>query len=560
MNLLAMGINLWQDDAELEGYASTCGHEVRTLGLAEHAKYYTFAATETAEQVVARISREWPVDLLLCGCPETYPPPLAIEHCPVKTAAVISDWNLYQPQLEHNLARFDVVVSDLMGTRKLHLSGATPVYLGPIYSQRPQVHRDLGRTRDIDVGFFGNLSPAAHPRRTRLLGKIARMPEDYCIHFSGEHQPREYAGLLNRCRVAFNASLRGEMNLRCFEAPACGALLFIERDNEEASAVFADGETAVFYTEDDLVEKLEHYLGNEAERERIARAGQALIRGMSGVQRLDSFLKQLAEHPSGGRAFHGFDAPTRLRAEAMLCSSAYAPEQHAVAHAALVQWLAELPHDPAAMLANGCHLLDAAGWAEGIERKQLAQQAGGLFERAAQTAPEDATPWHNLGVLMAQARQPEVADRMYGRAIQAPATQLGAFALGKRSDPCYTDLRWRLALGEQAGPAVSAMSAIARARGRLQRGDTREAMDLMDALPGLRQNPQACTLAGEAAQREGNSQQAVALLRQGLEHDPFSPTLHEGFAACCTSPEQADEAQEAAGLILSRCTYTAATG
>jgi Tfp pilus assembly protein PilF len=149
---------------------------------------------------------------------------------------------------------------------------------------------------------------------------------------------------------------------------------------------------------------------------------------------------------------------------------------------------------------------------------------------------------------------------MYGRAIQAPATQLGAFALGKRSDPCYTDLRWRLALGEQAGPAVSAMSAIARARGRLQRGDTREAMDLMDALPGLRQNPQACTLAGEAAQREGNSQQAVALLRQGLEHDPFSPTLHEGFAACCTSPEQADEAQEAAGLILSRCTYTAATG
>ena len=212
------------------------------------------------------------------------------------------------------------------------------------------------------------------------------------------------------------------------------------------------------------------------------------------------------------------------------------------------------------MLANGCHLLDAAGWAEGIERKQLAQQAGGLFEQAAQTAPEDATPWHNLGVLMEQARQPEVADRMYGQAMQAPATHLGAFALGKRSDPCYTDLRWRLALGEQAGPAVSAMSAIARARGRLERGDTRDAMDLMDAMPNLHQNPQACALAAEAALREGDAQRASSLFQQGLEDDPFSPTLHEGVAATCASPQESGKAREVAQQMLSRCAFTASAG
>jgi len=77
MNVLAMGIALCGDRAHLNLYRSKCGHEVRLLAMSGDADYL-FTSDETAEQVVRRIAVDWPPDLLLCGCPEVYPPPRAV--------------------------------------------------------------------------------------------------------------------------------------------------------------------------------------------------------------------------------------------------------------------------------------------------------------------------------------------------------------------------------------------------------------------------------------------------------------------------------------------------
>ena len=502
MNILALGINLWQDNAELADYESKRGHAVRTLGATgEPCVDYHFAPDETSAQVIERISREWPVDLLLCGCPELYPPPLEVEHCPVRTVAVVSDWNLYQPQLEHNLARYDVAVSDKRGSMELRLAGIKTRYWGPIYSHRPSIHRDyelegLGNyrgniprhtggtplhdtpfkgggapegaegepgdvpIRDIDVGFFGNLNPAAHPRRMENVERLATLGVRWRVEISGHHSQRDYAALLNRTRIAFNGSIRGEMNLRCFEAPACGALLFIERDNLEAGEVFTHGETAVFYTDDDLLELMERYLRDEPERARIARAGQSLIQEWRAVNRLDDFFDWMAACPSSGRPYHDFDEDARLRADALQYSSALPPAQQVLSRQALERWLRQRPEDPAALLANGCHDFES-----GMRDKDKGRlkRAGERFAEAGMRTPLDAAPCLNLALLMAAIRQPESARNLLDQALRHEASHaLAAFLLGKNTDPDYIALRLALALGQDLTPHAHAM-----ARGRM---------------------------------------------------------------------------------------------
>ncbi|MFM1918459.1 MAG: hypothetical protein RLZZ303_93 [Candidatus Hydrogenedentota bacterium] len=502
MNILAMGINLWQDNAELSGYESKRGHAVRTLGAeGEPGVDYHFAPDETTAQVVERISREWPVDLLLCSCPELYPPPLEVEHCPVRTVAVISDWNLYQPQLEHNLARYDVAVSDKRGSMELRIVGIKTRYWGPIYSHRPRIHRDYGLDlaeksakniprhaggtplhdtpfkgghqdagvpvggegatgdvplRDIDVGFYGNLNPAAHPRRIENVHRLATLGDRWRVEISGYHTQEDYAGLLNRTRIAFNGSIRGEMNLRCFEAPACGALLFIERDNLEAGEVFTHGETAIFYTDDDLLELMERYLSNEPERARIARAGQELIHEWRAVNRLDAFFDWLAEQPASGRPYHQFDEDARLRADALQYSSALPSAQQILSRQALERWVRERPDEPAALLASGCH--DFESGMRDRDKGQM-KRAGELFSEAGLRAPLDAAPYLNLALLMAAIRQPESARKLLHQALQYEASHaLAAFILGKNTDPAYIALRFALALGECPTPHAHAMA------------------------------------------------------------------------------------------------------
>lgn len=464
MNVLAMGINLWQEPAQLACYRSARGHEIHTLALDDASADYAFSPFETCAQVLERIGREWPVDLLLCGCPELYPPPLQVELAPVKTAAIISDWNLYQPQLEHNLCRFDVMLSDRMGTQRLKLHACAPQYWGPVYSQRSLVHRDLGLERDIDIGFYGNLSPAAHPRRSALLEKVRAMADRYRVEISGEHDQPAYARLLNRTRIAFNATLRGEMNLRCFEAPACGALLFIERDNLEAGNYLTHGESAVFYTEDDLVPQLEYYLQHEDERAAIARRGQQVIAGMAAEHRLDNLLDYLAAQPAGARAYRELNAQQQRRAEALFYSSARPQQQQRYTAQAIQDYLAACPDDAAAHLIAGCYQFDLALWLQPHERRVALEQVFAHFGRAAELAPEACAPWLNLGTAMAAVGAKAQAAETLARACEAGEPGDAGCVLGRRTDPDYVQLRWNLAVGEPVLPILHRMARAAAER------------------------------------------------------------------------------------------------
>ncbi len=556
MNILAMGITLWGDRDHLALYNSRHGHEVRMLGIEADADYH-FEAEETAADVVARVAAEWPPDVLLCGCPELYPPPRAVEACPLLTMAVVSDWNLYQPQLEHNLARFDLVVTDRLGSERLRLEGATPRYFAPMYSHRTLVHRNRLGHRDIDVLFLGNLNHAIHRARGRVLETVAGLAGDYKVLIDGGYAPGDYTALMNRARIVVNYGVRREMNLRAFETLACGALLFSEDSNLEAGDWLSHGIDMVRYNPENLERQLRHYLENEFERERIAREGAARARQLAAEQRMDAFFNWIGCAGRGPRAFFGFAGEIRDLSEVLLYASSREPAQRALSHRLVAELCEARPDSAAVQLAAGCACIERCAHLEGEARRGVLQQGLAHFHRAAEIAPDEIVPWLNLAIVARQAPAPRLERTCLEQALDAGRAGPGGLLLGHVHDPYYAD--WRLALAEgRAEPAMLHAAAATRlAEAALHAGDAGLGARMARHSMALKPDVAApYRLAAIAESQLGRLEDALRLLEDGLAHTAFDAPYRMDLVTALSAAGRTDDARrlaEESARILRAC-------
>jgi tetratricopeptide (TPR) repeat protein len=107
---------------------------------------------------------------------------------------------------------------------------------------------------------------------------VARLSKRYRVCLTSGIYGEDYVRLLNRARIVFNRSIRGEINMRVYEAGACGALMMYERENCEIRDLYREGQECVLYG-DDVEQLIEYYLAHESEREQIAEAAARRVRG-----------------------------------------------------------------------------------------------------------------------------------------------------------------------------------------------------------------------------------------------------------------------------------------
>jgi hypothetical protein len=157
----------------------------------------------------------------------------------------------------------------------------------------PRVLQKIGPlARSVDVSFVGSISPA-HAARTRMLEHLARSTDiaiwgggvdqldpasPIVARHRGEAWGRQMFSVLGSSKITINnhISIAGDFanNMRLFEATGMGTLLITDRKSNIAE-IFVPGEEVVCYdSAEECVELIRYYLQNEAERERIARAGQ----------------------------------------------------------------------------------------------------------------------------------------------------------------------------------------------------------------------------------------------------------------------------------------------
>ncbi len=259
-------------------------------------------STGSWDELAAALPRDFAPDLVLLWWPDQEPLPAGMEHCPVPVVGVISDYNLSLPYVAGLWPFFDVLLCDRAGQDLFRRLSFADVRYWCQYAHKRPFHRqwaDAG-PRDIDVGFAGNQNPTVQRERAPWLDRVRALTTRgvRAVVQSGVHG-EAYGRFLNRCRIGWNRSIRGEMNLRGFEVPACGALLLMERENLEIAEFFTPGEECVLYGAEDFEAITHELLADRLRCERIARAGHRRVQDHRLGKRFGQLLALLAQQGPG---------------------------------------------------------------------------------------------------------------------------------------------------------------------------------------------------------------------------------------------------------------------
>ena len=144
----------------------------------------------------------------------------------------------------------------------------------------------------VDVSFVGSLSPH-HAGRLKWLEQVCSQVSlevwGQGVDSLGAHSSvrKAYRGaawgldmfrVLARSRISLNhhIEISGEYanNMRLYETTGVGTLLLTDGKQNLSDMFEPHSEVAVYRTPEECVEKIRYYLAQEAERKRVARAGQ----------------------------------------------------------------------------------------------------------------------------------------------------------------------------------------------------------------------------------------------------------------------------------------------
>lgn len=336
-----------------------------------------------------RLPHGFTPDVVLLWWPDQEPLPQDLDQCPVPVVGVVSDYNLSLPYLTGLAPLFDVLLCDRAGQDLFPRLGFTDVRWFCQYAHKPRFHRlhaDAG-PRDVDIGFAGNLNPAVQRERAPWVDRLRRLGRHGIrVDVRDDVRGEAYGRFLNRCRIGWNRSIRGEMNLRAFEVPACGALLLQEASNLEVRDFFVPDEECVLYDGHDFEAKVHELLADEPRRRRIAAAGHARVQQHRFGRRVPRLVSLLASSGPGRAVAPPGDAALG-RAVAMLTSWASGPAAAAAAVAACRQ----RPDDPRALNALALATLRWRGSDGAVAALQLWQRAAAIDHGYAPAAVNAAT-------------------------------------------------------------------------------------------------------------------------------------------------------------------------
>ena len=219
-------------------------------------------------------------------------------------------WRLYRrtiPEFDLHAVPRDVSVHDYEHHGARHVMRIRFSYEPTIHFPPPDGWSDHDRTRE--VSFIGTPYDDRADMLTRLWRDGAHLtisgsephwrralaPEVFAATFrDGELKTAAYREAIwkSRINLAFvtKANLDGVAH-KSFEIAACGGFLLAERTPEHL-ACFREDEEAVFFSDvDECAAKIQHYLPDEAKRERIAEAGR--LRAVASAYDNDSMTRSV---------------------------------------------------------------------------------------------------------------------------------------------------------------------------------------------------------------------------------------------------------------------------
>ncbi|GEM_PF-1777415 len=145
--------------------------------------------------------------------------------------------------------------------------------------------------RDLDIGFIGNLFEKENERR-KILDILK---EKYRLNESRYYLQEEIPKVYSRSKIVLNLPVGDDLNFRFFEALSCEALLITKRMHNGQEDLFKeDLHYVAFDSRQELLEKVDFYLKNDAARMKIASAGFEEVKKSHTLSlRLEELLEKI---------------------------------------------------------------------------------------------------------------------------------------------------------------------------------------------------------------------------------------------------------------------------
>jgi GT2 family glycosyltransferase/tetratricopeptide (TPR) repeat protein len=159
----------------------------------------------------------------------------------------------------------------------------------------PELHRRHEVEEVHDVCFVGHLFPGPRSELVRLIER--RYPRSFVGRRFFEEMSRTYSA----SRIVFNRSIGDDVNMRVFEALACGSLLLTnDLHGSGQDELFRDGvHLATYRDPEEMLDKIAYYLARDDLRRRIAARGRELaLAEHTYGHRMESILRAAEDRAS----------------------------------------------------------------------------------------------------------------------------------------------------------------------------------------------------------------------------------------------------------------------
>ena len=207
------------------------------------------------------------------------------------TGCTTISWCLYGPEALETTLRPDVGLYDHIFA--VYRSGLPGVHALPIIARDDRLYGPWGPREPFlhDVAFVGRNSA----RRTEVMRQLRGLPLSIwgpgwrslgrgvpwwlLRHWRGSQVwQRDLVQVYRRSKIVLNVSVwnpgkESGLNMRVIDVPACGGFLLTDHSDELAEYMTPGKEIETWRTVEELRDKVDFYLKNDAARERIAAAG-----------------------------------------------------------------------------------------------------------------------------------------------------------------------------------------------------------------------------------------------------------------------------------------------
>jgi glycosyltransferase involved in cell wall biosynthesis len=269
------------------------GHQVLTVGLEPDCDLVLTLADYRMEQILKKIrfQPDWVIfiDSLQRMIPR------GLENCPYPLALFCLDstinrfWQIPFAQISH-LVLFDQKPESVLAQAK----GLNSLWF-PLCADT-SIYNPQRRDKAFDISFIGNRNPHTRQKRENILRALSGRFNLTIFDGNPPLDALQTAEVYRKSKLVLNENLFPAVNLRLFEAMACGSAVLSEDTAPGLEDLFQDSKELITYNPENLLEKTAYYLEKGEEREAIAFSGCHNILNFHNLEKRAKELITLLEN------------------------------------------------------------------------------------------------------------------------------------------------------------------------------------------------------------------------------------------------------------------------